>query len=75
MPSFRKEDTIDLGRLWIEKYRDNSYDEVESKSKEFLSWYSRITRWIRKSYQRDGYGDYVSPRVQTLVNNGISLIK
>lgn len=72
--SDRPPGNIDLGRLFIERTCKTPEGEIVYKSKEFLSWYDRVSRWIRKNYHYNKLlGAYVSPRAEEEALNGVKL--
>ncbi len=61
------------GRIWIATnyvVKDSSEELVwKQKPKEFIEWYEKITRWLRKNYLK--YGSiYISKRVLEWLKQG-----
>lgn len=64
------------GRIWIATayvIKDSSGELVwVQKSKEFIEWYEKIARWLRKNYLKNG-SIYISKRVLEWLKKGDKL--
>lgn len=80
-PCSQTRNKLSLGRFHIEKTFLDQNGHVAKKSKEFISWYEKICKWVHKNYKKIEKGDYLSKgeymsdRASTLKNEGINLVE
>lgn len=68
-----KNNKLREGRIWAE-FKIVVGNSFQGKEEEFLKWYQKIARWIKRNYKRMENGWYIGPKTEEWVQNGGTLI-
>lgn len=74
MRSKRTRATLSMGRLQIETAILTAGGIVERKSNDFIKWFDKIAKWLRKSHRERHDGAVVSIRVAAMRDQGLELV-
>lgn len=65
--------SLTMGRIHVEDIVDLDNGTLAKKSAEFLDWFARLSKWIKKQYPESCEGARLSGRAKKLVDDGVEL--